>query len=88
MVVGVASEESTVGVRGRRIVLAADTVEDVLAVLGRVGHGGVADLDAEHVRTHEAAMKCQMDADWMKRRRKLTCAIRSLAGRFRCCRCC
>lgn len=36
------------------VVRASDTVEDVLTVVGCVRLGGIADLDAERIATHEA----------------------------------
>jgi len=61
LVVALASLEDARGVGSRRIVRATDTVIDVVAVLGRVGDVGVASLEAELARAHEAVPLNDLD---------------------------
>jgi len=53
LVVTEAAQEGTIDVGGGGIVLATDTIEDVLAVVGGVSTCGVASLEAEGSSTHE-----------------------------------
>jgi hypothetical protein len=46
--------EDTINVSGRCIVLAADTIKDMLAESGGPGTVRIASLEAEDVRSHEA----------------------------------
>lgn len=54
LALALAGLEDTINVRSRGVVLAANTIEDVLAVVLSVGTSRVANLEAEHVATHEA----------------------------------
>lgn len=49
-----AAQEGAILVGSRGIVLAADTIEDVLAIAGSVRTSGVASLQAEDISAHEA----------------------------------
>jgi hypothetical protein len=53
LVITEAAQEGTIDVGGGSIVLATDTIEDVLAVVGGVSTCGVASLEAEGSSTHE-----------------------------------
>lgn len=52
-----AGRELAVGVSGGGVVPAANTIEDVLAVVSSVGSLGVTSLQAEQVVTHEATKR-------------------------------
>lgn len=53
LVVTEAAQEGTIDIGSGGIVLATDTIKDVLAVVGGVGTRGVASLEAESSSTHE-----------------------------------
>jgi len=53
LVITEAAQEGTINVGSGGIVLATDTIEDVLAVVGGVGTCGVASLEAESSSTHD-----------------------------------
>lgn len=59
LVVAIAVLEGAVLGSGGAVVRDTDTVVDVLAEVSRVGAGGIADLEAEGVATHEAASRYQ-----------------------------
>lgn len=46
--------EDTINIGSRGIVLATNTIKDVLAVVGRVGTSGIAHLHTEDVAAHKA----------------------------------
>lgn len=48
-----AALEDTISIGSRSVVLATDTIKDVLAVVGSIGASGIASLETEGVSTHE-----------------------------------